>query len=52
MGSDMATNNGNNNSTGGNIDSARETYDRFMSMTKWGVIAVVVVLLLMALLLV
>jgi hypothetical protein len=48
MGTDMATNNGNNS----NIDSARETYDRFMSMTKWGVIAVVVVLLLMALLLV
>ena len=48
MGTNMATDNGNN----GNIESARETYDRFMSVTKWGVIAVVVVLLLMALLLV
>ena len=37
----------------GNNDAvAQETYSRFMSLTKWAVIFVVVVLLLMALLLV
>jgi hypothetical protein len=50
---DMASDASGHGRNHGNNDAvAQETYSRFMSLTKWAVIFVVVVLLLMALLLV
>jgi hypothetical protein len=53
MGLDMASDvNGHGRNHGSNDVAAQETYARFMSFTKWAVIFVVMVLLLMALFLV